>query len=148
MASRRAVAQLQLADIDREKRTMIVRGKGAHERVLPIVGEVWSTMETYLVERGTFAGHLLQAYQQSYANVHDGLTAKYVARLAGGVFRRAGIKASGHALRHAFAQSMIDAGANIRDVQVALGHASISTTQVYLGYTVLGDLRGYMEGSR
>jgi integrase/recombinase XerD len=142
------VANLQLGDIDSAERTMIVRGKGGHERALPVIGEVWAALETYLAERGTFDGHLIQSYQASYAHIDDGITAPYVVRLVGDAFRRAGVRASGHALRHTFAGSMLRNGANLRDVQTALGHVSISTTQIYIPLTVVGDLRGLMEGGR
>jgi site-specific recombinase XerD len=144
------VANLQLADIDEEDHSMIVRGKGGHQRYLPIVGEVWSLMQTHLAVRGGSAGHLIQSYQQSYANPDDGLSAKYVARIVGDVFRRAGLRdrgQSGHALRHTFAHRLLDAGGNLRDAQVALGHVSIATTQRYLGFTAVRELRGLMEGS-
>jgi integrase/recombinase XerD len=127
---------------------MMVRGKGGHERALPIVSDVWSAMQTYLAIRGTAAGHFLQSYQQSYANSGDGLSAKYVARIAGDAFRRAGIDESGHALRHTFANELLRNGGNLRDAQVALRHVSIATTQRYLGFTAVRELRGLMEGSR
>jgi integrase/recombinase XerD len=107
------VANLQMADVDPDERTMIVRGKGGHERALPVVDEVWAALWSYLDERGTFAGRLLQSYQRSYAAVDDGLSAKYVATLVGKVFRRAGIDSSGHALRHSFATEMLRNGANL-----------------------------------
>jgi site-specific recombinase XerD len=142
------VANLQVADIDGDDRSMAVKGKGGHERALPVVDEIWSAIQTHLGERGHHAGHLLQSYQQSYANDTDGLTAKYVARLVGNVFRRAGVPGSGHALRHSFATELLRNGASLRDVQLALGHASISTTQIYLGFATVGDLRPLMEGNR
>ncbi|MGD0285102.1 MAG: tyrosine-type recombinase/integrase [Acidimicrobiales bacterium] len=142
------VSRLELADIDSAEHTMIVRGKGGHERALPVTKDVWVMIETYLVERGTFDGHLIQSYQRSYANSEDGITAPYVVKLVGDAFRRSGVKASGHALRHTFATELLKAGANLRDVQVALGHVSISTTQIYLPFTAPADLRGYMEGDR
>lgn len=145
------VANLQLGDINEEDKSMIVRGKGGNERALPIVGEVWSLLQTHLATRGATAGHLLQSYQQSYAQPGDGLSAKYVARIVGDVFRRAGLRErgqSGHALRHTFANELIRNGGNLRDAQVALGHVSIATTQRYLGFTAVRELRGLMEGSR
>lgn len=142
------VANLQLADIDWDNRTMVVTGKGGHQRALPVVDEVHSAILNYLGERGRSAGHMLQSHQQSYANPDDGLTAKYVARLAGDIFKRAGVKGSGHALRHSFATELIHNGGNVRDAQVALGHVSIATTQRYLGVTAARELRGLMEGNR
>lgn len=142
------IARLQLGDIDFDARTMIVRGKGGHERLLPIVDEVLREIRGYVAGRGEFAGFLIQSYQQSYANPTDGLTAKYVARLVGDVFRRAGIKESGHALRHSFATELIRNGGDLRAAQVALGHASIATTQRYVGFTETNRLRELMEGNR
>ncbi len=140
------VANLFLSDIDGVERSMLVRGKGGNERALPVTDEVWSAIETYRAERGGSAGHLIRAYRQSYANPADGVSPEYVSKLAGGIFRRAGVPASGHALRHTFARELLKNGANVRDVQTALGHASISTTQIYLGWTAPTDLRAYMEG--
>lgn len=138
------IAQLQLGDVDLAGGTMVVTGKGGHSRVLPITDVVAGAIEAYVAERGKRSGYLLQSYQRSYASTHDGLSAKYVARIAGDAFRRAEIPESGHALRHTFAHGLIDAGASIRDVQGALGHASMTTTQVYLGHAEVAQLRGFM----
>ena len=138
------IARLQLGDVELAAGSMVVHGKGGHSRVLPITDAVTSAIETYVAERGKRSGFLLQSYQRSYANETDGLTAKYVARLAGNAFRRAEIPESGHALRHTCAHGMIDAGASIRDVQMALGHASMTTTQVYLGHADIAQLRNFM----
>jgi integrase/recombinase XerD len=139
------VANLELADINEAERSMVVRGKGGHERALPIVDDVRAAIETYLAERGTFAGHLIQAYHRHSCR-GDGISADRVGDLVGDAFRRAGVQATGHALRHTFATELLRNGANLRDVQTALGHVSLQTTQVYLGWTVVGDLRGFMEG--
>jgi integrase len=81
-------------------------------------------MQTHLAARGGSAGHLIQSYRQSYANPDDGLSPKYVARMVGDVFQRAGLRdprrpQSGHALRHTFAHKLLDAGGDVRDTQVA-----------------------------
>jgi site-specific recombinase XerD len=142
------VANLQMGDVDMATRTMVVTGKGGHSRVLPVTSTMMGALSSFLTERGKDSGALVQSYQRSYASDSDGLSAKVVARFAGEAIKRAGVNESGHVLRHTFAHRMIDAGADIRDVQMALGHASIVTTQVYLGYTALGDLRGFMEGAQ
>jgi hypothetical protein len=61
---------------------------------------------------------------------------------------RAGIKESGHTHCHTFAGNLLENRANMRDIQVALDHSLISTTQVYLAFTAVGDLRALMEGNR
>jgi site-specific recombinase XerD len=108
-----------------------IAGASYHGGFSHVVGEVMTAIRTYVAGRGAFAGHLLQSYQQSYANPTDALTPKYVSRLAGNVFRRAGIAESDHALRNTFATELINNGSGIRDAQVALGHVSIATTQRY-----------------
>lgn len=68
--------------------------------------------------------------------------------MASRTIKRAGVKESGHSLRHSLAHRMIDAGASIRDVQSALGYVSINTTQVYSPYAALGNLRTFMEDAK
>jgi site-specific recombinase XerD len=138
------IAQLQLGDVEMASRTMIVTGKGGHTRALPLTESMVGALLTYFAERGRSAGSLILSYQRSYANPSDGITAKYVSRLAGNAFRRAQVDESGHALRHTFAHGMIEAGADLRDVQGALGHSSIVTTQVYLGFASVPQLRAFM----
>ena len=59
----------------------------------------------------------------------------------------AGVDDSGHALRHTAATDMLRAGANVRDVQAVLGHASIATTGRYLGWSMV-DLRKATGGRK
>lgn len=135
------VCGLQLGDIDPVQRLMLIRGKGGHERVLPITAETWEAMGRYLDEHPATAGPLVR----SYLHPHRGISAAYVSRLVGGWMRDAGVNATGHALRHTAATDMLRAGAHVRDVQRALGHASLATTQRYMPWLV-GDLREAMEG--
>ncbi len=74
-----------------------------------------------------------------------GISAHYVSRLVSKWMHAAGVNASGHALRHTAATDMLRDGAHGRDVQNALGHASLATTQRYMPWLV-GDLRTAMEG--
>ncbi|MEA2702904.1 MAG: integrase/recombinase XerD [Actinomycetota bacterium] len=135
------VCNLELGDIDTELRVMMVRGKGGHERILPITRETWAVMERYRQEHPAAAGPLVR----SYLNPTKGLSAHYVSRLVSGWMHGAGVGASGHALRHTAATDMLRSGAHVRDVQNALGHTSLATTQRYMPWLV-GDLREAMEG--
>jgi integrase/recombinase XerC len=121
------VAELQIGDIDDQQRLLMVRGKGGHERVLPITSETWVALQAYLAEHPAKAGPLIRSYT----------------RAARGV----GARHLSHALRHTAATDMLRAGAHLRDVQNALGHQSLATTQRYLPL-VVHDLRAAMEGRK
>lgn len=142
------VAGLEMADIDRHVGVMTVHGKGGHDRTLPICEETLEVLDAYLKERGLASGYLIQSYQRSYANKTGGLSRKYVARIVCQSLHRSGIEESGHALRHTMAHTMIDEGADIRDVQTVLGHASMMTTQIYLPLTEVTKMREYMGKRR
>lgn len=144
---RKEVAGLSLGDFDFSERIMVVRGKGNHERVLPISSETWRALCCYLSERPATAGPLIRNY-------HDGrsaLAAVSVGRLVSEWMSDAGIKEkaydgrSAHALRHTAASDMLRSGAHLRDAQQALGHQSITATQRYMPWLV-GDLRTAMAG--
>lgn len=135
------VCSLQLGDIDPVQRHMFISGKGGHERVLPITTDTWRAMEKYLAEHPAKAGPLIR----SYTHPNRGISPGYVSGLVSRWMHSAGVNASGHALRHTAATDMLRAGAHVRDVQNALGHASLATTQRYMPLLV-GDLRTAMEG--
>jgi site-specific recombinase XerD len=136
------VVGLELGDVDVDERQLLVRvGKGGHERVLPISGETWDAMEKYLGEYPAKAGPLIR----SYIHPTRAISAHYVSRLVSEWMHGAGVNDSGHALRHTMATDSLRNGAHIRDVQAALGHKSIATTQVYLPLLV-HDLRSAMGG--
>lgn len=135
------VCNLEVGDIDPDERVMMVRGKGGHERVLPIDTETWAAIGRYLAEHPASAGPLIR----SYNHPTKGLTPHYVSRLVSQWMHAAGVGASGHALRHTAATDMLRSGAHVRDVQAALGHTSLATTQRYMPWLV-GDLRTAMGG--
>jgi site-specific recombinase XerD len=144
---RAEVSRLQLGDIDRDERTMLVTGKGGHQRLLPISAETWRAMGSYLAERPAPNGPLIR----SFVDDRSGITPTTIGHLVSDLMADAGVKAtaydgrSGHALRHTMAGDMLKGGAHIRDVQTALGHVSLMVTQRYLPLMV-GDLRDAMGG--
>lgn len=137
------VASLELGDIDASERLMLVRGKGGHQRVLPISDETWLALVAYLDDHPAPAGPLVR----SYIDQRTPLDPRYVSTLVARWLRDAGVDATAHQLRHTAATDMLRSGAHLRDVQAALGHASLSTTQRYLPW-VVGDLRTAMGGRR
>lgn len=137
------VAGLELGDIDGTERLMLVRGKGGHQRVLPTSDETWAALVAYVTEHPAPAGPLVR----SHTDPHAPLDPRYVSTLVARWLRDGGVDATAHQLRHTAATDMLRSGAHLRDVQAALGHASLQTTQRYLPW-VVGDLRTAMGGRR
>lgn len=135
------VSRLEVGDIDPARRKALISGKGGHERVLPVSEETWGLLRTYLGLFPATAGPLIR----SYRNDRKGLSAHYISMLVSGMMKDAAVVESAHALRHTAASDMLTSGAHVRDVQRAMGHANLKTTERYLPWTV-HDLKDAMGG--
>jgi integrase/recombinase XerD len=129
---------LDRRDLDDDTGLLRVYGKGGKERVVPLGGPARTAVRAYLAQgrtvlarpgrSGTRAGDAI------FLNARGGrLTRQGVWGLVRAAGRRAGLgdQVYPHVLRHSCATHMVDRGADIRVVQELLGHASVSTTQVY-----------------
>ncbi len=124
---------LTLAQLNLRQGTVRVTGKGNKDRLVPLGEEAQVWIERYLVEarpelvRGQ-AGEVLFPTRRGGAMTRQAFW-YLIKRYA----RRAGIRASlsPHTLRHAFATHLLNHGADLRVVQLLLGHSTISTTQIY-----------------
>jgi integrase/recombinase XerC len=120
---------LNLNQLDSDLGIVRVMGKGRKERIVPVGVKAIDALKSYLEGRGGSAGE-----DPIFINSSGGrLTARTVGRLIKKYTRHSGIfrKVSPHSLRHTFATHLVDAGADIREIQEMLGHSSLSTTQRY-----------------
>ena len=127
------LAGLMLQQIDLEHGFLRVFGKGSKERVVPVGGRACDALAAYLT-----AGrpHLVKPRtgSQLFLNHHGtALSRVMLWMLVKKYAQRAGIakNVKPHALRHSFATHLLTGGADLRAIQEMLGHASISTTQIY-----------------
>lgn len=141
------VAALQIGAIDFNDRTIRVVGKGQHERFLPVSEETWRALVAYLREHPATSGPLVRSYRVEWralaGDTISGMVSEWMSRAGIKKYRRDGVSA--HSLRHTSATDMLRAGAHLRDVQHALGHAHLATTETYLPLGV-HDLREAMGG--
>jgi tyrosine recombinase XerC len=123
---------LDIDSIDFESETVRVRGKGEKERIVPL-GEPAQRAVTHYVERARSA--LADDRSEALLLSKSGrrLSPSDVTRRLGRWVDEAAIagRVSPHSLRHSFATHMLEGGADLRSIQELLGHASISTTQIY-----------------
>jgi len=132
---------LPLAAARRDQRFLLVRGKGDKERLVPLGAPARAALAAYLAVRGHFLGageSPRWLFPSRGAEGH--LTRRWCGALLKELAIAAGIdpaRLSPHVLRHAFATHLLDHGADLRSVQAMLGHADITTTQIYTH--VLGD---------
>ena len=130
---------LPLASLSRDQRYLIVRGKGQKERMVPLSDPARDAISSYLLVR---TGFLPKGSRQGNPEAwmfpsrgKDGhLTRARFAQLLKELAIDAGIdrrRVSPHVLRHSFASHLLAHGADLRSIQQMLGHADISTTQIY-----------------
>ncbi|GAB4587151.1 site-specific tyrosine recombinase XerD [Nocardia sp. IFM 10818] len=130
---------LDVDDIDTEGRAVILHGKGGKQRMVPVGRPALSALDAYLV-RGRPALSLRgKGNSALFLNHRGGRLSRQTAwQVLQSAAERAGIAAqvSPHTLRHSFATHLLDGGADVRVVQELLGHASVTTTQIYTLVTV------------
>ncbi len=120
---------LNFNQLDSDLGIVRVMGKGRKERIVPVGAKAIEALKAYFEERRVFKGE-----NPIFINSFGGrLTARSVGRLIKKYTRHSGIfrRVSPHSLRHTFATHLLDAGADIREIQEMLGHSSLSTTQRY-----------------
>ncbi len=126
---------LPLGAVARDPQVLLVRGKGGRERLVPLSPAAREAVKAYRAARPAFlAGRPDSPWLFPSRGAAGHLTRRRVGQLMKQLALDAGLapeKVSPHELRHAFASHLRDHGADLRSVQQMLGHADISTTQIY-----------------
>ena len=125
------VTSVRLEDLKLDLGYVLVRGKGDKERMVPLGRSAVDALRAYLAEGRP---DLCRQRTSPYLFVARGarpLTRQRVWQMVGRASQATGRHASPHMLRHSCATHMVENGADLRTVQTILGHADISTTQVY-----------------
>jgi integrase/recombinase XerD len=126
---------LPLNAVNGDRQVLLVKGKGNKERMVPMNGEARAALDTYLAVRITFLPEGTESRWLFPSRSKEGhVTRRRFAQMLGDLALAANLdprRVSPHVLRHAFASHLLANGADLRLVQQMLGHADISTTQIY-----------------
>ncbi len=125
------LASIDLAQLNLDGGFLIAYGKGSKERIVPVGESAEDWLREYL--RATRPLLIRGRHQRVFVNARGaGLTRQGLWGIVRGHGRHAGIVGlSPHVLRHSFATHLLEHGADLRAVQMMLGHADITTTQIY-----------------
>jgi integrase/recombinase XerD len=130
---------LDVDDLDLDTASVLLRGKGSKQRVVPLGRMAIAALEAYLVRGRPALALAGRGSPAVFLNQRGGrLTRQGAWTVLAQAVERAGVtvSVSPHTLRHSFATHLLDGGADVRVVQELLGHASVTTTQVYTLVTV------------
>lgn len=139
---------LDLADVRLDDRLFRVRGKGRKERIVPFGRRATEALDRYLTVRAAWRRTASEADDALFVNSRGGrLTDRSVRRIVAEAVRElAGAHhLHPHALRHAFATHLLEAGMDLRAIQELLGHASLGTTQLYTNVDLSYLMRVYKK---
>ncbi|SPM36910.1 Site-specific recombinase XerD [Mycobacterium rhizamassiliense] len=130
---------LDVDDIDAQARTVLLRGKGGKQRLVPVGRPAVQALDAYLVRGRSELARRGRGTPAIFLNVRGGRLSRQSAwQVLQDAAARGGITSgvSPHMLRHSFATHLLEGGADVRVVQELLGHASVTTTQIYTLVTV------------
>lgn len=128
---------LRLTDVNLNAGYLLTTGKGEKERLVPVGAAARSALEEYLQHGRPELARGRETRSLFLSRLSDRMTRQAFWNIIKKRAREAGIRASisPHTLRHSFATHLLENGADLRSVQMMLGHADLSTTQIYTHIT-------------
>jgi len=129
------LCNLKVKDIS--QKWVNVKGKGGKIRQIPILEELHSLLDEFVQKEGC----------REFLFEKDGraMSQNQIRYRFDKIFKKIGIKATPHQLRHTFATTLLNQGARINDVSQLLGHSWLSTTQIYTKLSATAKMRNYLE---
>jgi len=134
------LVSLPAAAFARAERCLVIRGKGGKERLVPLTDSAleavsaWTAVRAVQLPEGEGRSRAEKHLFPSRRSASGHLTRERFAQMLGALAVEAGLdpgRISPHVIRHAFATHLLARGADLRSVQTLLGHADVSTTQIY-----------------
>jgi site-specific recombinase XerD len=133
------ISKLKIESVNLSRDEFTVRGKGGKLRAVFLSSTAKDALKTYLAKRRDASPYLFVGHDRAKSGraPSEGLTPRSIQRMVERYALAAGITKhiTPHTLRHTFATDLLLGGADIRSVQSLLGHASITTTQIYTHIT-------------
>ncbi|WP_075343743.1 tyrosine-type recombinase/integrase [Tenacibaculum agarivorans] len=122
---------LQLTDVNIEEQEIIIKkGKGKKERIVPIHHKLLPQLKRYLKERKRCKNQSIWFFQS--LKLPTQITPKTIHIICKKISKASGVKFTPHNLRHSFARGCMNSGLGLYQTKEILGHASVSTTEIYL----------------
>ncbi|GAB3451849.1 tyrosine recombinase XerC [Streptomonospora sediminis] len=137
---------LDVDDLDWERRTLRVHGKGGKDRVVPVGAPALDAVSTWLLDGRPRMAAAASSGPALFLGARGGRLGTRSARRDVHTFLNAhGADAAPHGLRHSAATHLLNGGADLRSVQEILGHASLSSTQIYTHVSIERLTRTYNQ---
>jgi len=133
------LASARLSDLNLIDRYILVRGKGDKERIAPFGRRAAQALKQYLESRRRLSPWLFPGNREKH------VTRMRVWQIVHKHFQQIGRSVSPHMLRHSCATHLLEGGADLRTIQTTLGHADISTTQIYTHVSLGWLTKSYNE---
>lgn len=141
------LVSISLSDFDEPMLTLRITGKGSKQRELPVVERLRHEIKQYIADFSDQKICILKQNRLFLSKRGEPISRSDVQRSVARLLRECGVqgKVSPHVLRHTFATHLLNAGADMREIQELLGHSSLRATQVYTHNNIAQLQRAYID---
>ncbi len=143
---RSELVSLKISDLDFKNSLLRVLGKGSKERIIPFGSKAKEAVQAYLTERRSLLGNKSDL-SLFLSNAGTPMNASQIYYIIKKNVKKLALNKgySAHTLRHSFATHLLSKGADLRAIQMMLGHESLSTTEIYTHLTDADLMKAYLQ---